>query len=149
HAILAHDAPELTPISSPAPPALDRIVRHCLEKDPEQRFHSAHDLAFALRAMSDLTGPSVVAAAKPKLGRVLAAAALLLSGAAVITGRILPRRPAEQPTFRRLTYERGSVYHARFAPDGNTVVYDASWRGEPAEIFTTRVDSRESRALGM
>src|SRR5262249_23236534 len=82
---------------------------------------------------------------------LLASAALLLAGAAVavVVGRMFRLGPAEPPSYRRLTFERGTVGQARFAPDGNTVVYDASWRGEPAEIFTTRVDSRESRALGM
>src|SRR5262249_15536349 len=38
---------------------------------------------------------------------------------------------------------------ARFAPDGQTIVYSAAWRGEPAQVFTTRIDSRESRSLGL
>jgi len=152
HAIVANDPPDLTQTTASAPPALDRIIRHCIEKDPEQRFHSAHDLAFALRAMSDITGPRpVVGRAKPKLGRVVMTAALLLVGAAgaFVAGRLFRPRPAEPPTYRRLTFERGTVGLARFAPDGNTVVYHAAWRGDPDEIFTTRVDSRESRALGM
>jgi hypothetical protein len=152
HAILAHDPPDIAQTSPSAPPALDRIVRHCMEKDPDRRFHSAHDLAFALRAMSDITAPrAVVTPARARLPRVLAAAALLLVGAAaaVIVGRLLRPQPPGFPTYRRLTFERGTVGQARFAPDGNTVVYHASWRGDPVEIFTTRVDSRESRALGM
>ena len=51
-AILTKDPPELTPTAGPVPPALDRIVRHCMEKEPARRFHSAHDLAFDLETIS-------------------------------------------------------------------------------------------------
>jgi serine/threonine-protein kinase len=54
-AILTRDPPDLSATNRQVPPGLDRIVRHCLEKDPERRFHSAHDLAFDLEAMSDIS----------------------------------------------------------------------------------------------
>jgi TolB-like protein/Flp pilus assembly protein TadD len=59
-AILKEDPPELS-TQSHVPPGLDRIVRHCLEKDPERRFRSAHDLAFDLESLSDLSKPSAPA----------------------------------------------------------------------------------------
>ncbi|MFN8009457.1 MAG: serine/threonine-protein kinase, partial [Terriglobia bacterium] len=49
--ILHHDPPELTNIEGGLPPALDRVVRHCLEKNPEERFQSARDLTFALDSL--------------------------------------------------------------------------------------------------
>ncbi len=52
-AILREDPPEISVTNQNVPPALDRIVRHCLEKSPDQRFHSAHDVAFNLEALSD------------------------------------------------------------------------------------------------
>ncbi|HXI62633.1 MAG TPA: protein kinase [Pyrinomonadaceae bacterium] len=52
NAILKDDPPELTETSANINPALDRIVRRCLEKKPERRFHSAHDLGFALEALT-------------------------------------------------------------------------------------------------
>lgn len=52
NAILKDDPPELTETSAKISPALDRILRLCLEKKPERRFHSAHDLGFALEAVS-------------------------------------------------------------------------------------------------
>src|SRR5204863_8694056 len=55
NAILKDDPTELTETSPKINPALDKIVRRCLEKKPERRFHSAHDLGFALEA---LTAPS-------------------------------------------------------------------------------------------
>ncbi len=53
------------------------------------------------------------------------------------------------PQFQQLTYQRGSILSARFAPDGQTVVYGAAWDGRPLELFSTRLDSTESRSLGL
>src|SRR5437870_6222559 len=51
-AILKEDPPELSDTNQNISPALERLVNHCLEKNPEARFHSASDLAFALEAIS-------------------------------------------------------------------------------------------------
>jgi len=51
-AILTKDPPDVAPRGRPVAPALERIVRHCMEKDPSRRFHSAHDLAFDLETIS-------------------------------------------------------------------------------------------------
>ena len=52
-AILNEEPPSIAQISPDTPPALERVIRRCLEKNPEQRFQSASDLAFALEALSD------------------------------------------------------------------------------------------------
>jgi serine/threonine protein kinase len=57
-AIVKEEPSGLTEINSQVPPALERIVRRCLEKRPERRFHSAHDLGFALEALSALSSSS-------------------------------------------------------------------------------------------
>src|SRR5262249_27886686 len=54
-----------------------------------------------------------------------------------------------QPTYHQLTFQRGTIYQARFTPDGQTVVYAASWDGKPTELFSMRADSTESRPLGI
>jgi serine/threonine-protein kinase len=51
-AILKEDPPDLSTTNKTVSPALERVVHHCLEKNPEQRFHSASDLAFAIEALS-------------------------------------------------------------------------------------------------
>src|SRR5437016_887246 len=51
-AILKEDPPDLSETNHNVSPALERLVNHCLEKNPEERFHSASDLAFALEALS-------------------------------------------------------------------------------------------------
>jgi Tol biopolymer transport system component len=56
---------------------------------------------------------------------------------------------AEPPSFRQLTFRRGTISSARFAPDGQTVLYGASLEGNPKEIFVSRPESPESRLFGM
>src|SRR5207253_6641394 len=63
-AILKEDPPDLSVTNQNIAPGLERIVRHCLEKNPEQRFHSAHDLAFDLAALSGLSAPGRPSAAE-------------------------------------------------------------------------------------
>src|SRR6516165_5029455 len=62
-AILHEEPSSISQLAPATPPGLQRVVHRCLEKDPEQRFHSAHDLAFALEALSD-SGASPAAAAQ-------------------------------------------------------------------------------------
>src|SRR2546425_2829945 len=74
-AILRQDPPELSGTNQNVNPALERVVQHCLEKNPEERFHSASDLAFAIQALSGsaaMSGQTVAMAAqlaRPRLGK--------------------------------------------------------------------------------
>ena len=89
-AILNEEPPSISQITSTASPGMQRVVHRCLEKDPEQRFHSAHDLAFALEAMSEATPPPsgshTQEGSKPKHRRTIVggAAVLLVLCAAVL-----------------------------------------------------------------
>jgi len=156
-AILREDPPDLSVTNRNISPGLERIVRHCLEKNPEQRFHSAHDVAFALEALSGASGVSAVAApARPgrafaRLRAALAAAALLAVGAAagIFAVARRPERRAPAPSFHRQTFRRGFIASARFAPDGQTIVYSAAWDGNPIGMFTTRAGSTESTPLSL
>ncbi len=60
-AILKEDPPDLTVTNQNVPPGLERLVAHCLEKNPEQRFHSAHDLAFDLESVTGASGARAAA----------------------------------------------------------------------------------------
>jgi len=62
NAILKEDPPDISVSGSNVPPALERVVRHCMEKSPEERFQSARDLAFALEAVSGFSGSQTFAA---------------------------------------------------------------------------------------
>ena len=57
--------------------------------------------------------------------------------------------PVSSPAYHLLTYRRGTIRMARFAPDGQTVVYSAAWEGGPVEIFSTRFGTPESRPVGV
>jgi hypothetical protein len=153
-AILDRDPPPMTVAGGPAPPPLDKLLRRCLEKDPADRFQSARDVAFALDALS--TGSvsesaALVVPMAPTTHWLRVAAGLLVAAALVglsfLGGRLASERPA--PTFNQLTFRRGWVDEARFAPDGRTIVYGAGWDGKPVELFQTRTDSPESRPLGL
>jgi Tol biopolymer transport system component len=136
------------------PPAIERVVRHCLEKTPEERFQSARDVAFDLEALMAVTGPTAPAHAfggrlpAIRWRRLLGpAAALALAAAAYALGRG-SAAPA-MPELRQLTFRRGTVHSARFAPDGETILYSAAWDGLPVEVFSTRPGSPEARSLGL
>ena len=152
-AILTKDPPELAEANPSLPPALERIVHHCLEKLPEQRFQSAYDVAFDLEALSTSSGKIPALGPRRRITGKRAVSAIALLAAGIVLGALVERvrktESPETPTYRRLTFDRGWMGAARFAPDGNTVVYSAAWRGEPTELFTTRLDSRESRPLGL
>jgi eukaryotic-like serine/threonine-protein kinase len=158
-AILREDPPDLSVTNQSISPALERVVRHCLEKNPEQRFQSARDIAFNLEALSGASGPSGMGVTPARRRRfpwlALAGAALaLLLALAFWVGRksgvaAANNRAAAIPVHSRLTFQRGNVLYARFTGDGQTVVYSAAWGDHPAEIFLARVGSPESRPLGI
>jgi eukaryotic-like serine/threonine-protein kinase len=88
-AILTKDPPDLSQANRDIAPGLDRVVRHCLEKNAEQRFHSAHDLAFDLEALSDVSKPTLAppgprARIRPRARILLWAAAVAALAAAVL-----------------------------------------------------------------
>ena len=148
-AILKEDPPELSESSVAISPGIDRIIRRCLEKSPERRFQSASDLAFAIEALSGPSGASaaVQAIARPNRHPWIAAAVIAVAvlAAAFAVGLRLARPSV--PSFRQLVSGPGMISSARFTPDGQNVVYGAAWRGKPFELFTTRIDSIESRSL--
>ena len=124
-AILHEDPEQLSREGHVISPGLQRVVLHCLEKKPADRFQSTQDVAFAVQALS----------ASSELGAAQQA----------ITEKVA--KPASL-SYKQLTFRRGTIYSARFAPDGHTIVYCAAWDGGPVELYTTRVEFPESRPLG-
>jgi Tol biopolymer transport system component len=155
NAILKEDPPELAASGSQVTPALGRIVHRCLEKNPAERFHSAHDLGLALDTLSAAGTfiPSGAAmAAPPEKTRsapwLLAAAVVAIAVAAYFAGRYSAGPTALEPaSFQRLTFRRGEIHSARFAGDGKAVVYSATFGDEPRRLFSTHEGSHDSLAL--
>ena len=153
-AILKEDPAGFEETNGNVPPPLERIVRRCLEKRPDERFQSARDIAFALDAFTGWSGAD--GATLPQPGRSRRAlvpglvVAALASGGAV-AGFLLGERTTQRPPpeFHRLTFRRGHAWSARFAPDGQMIVYGAAWDGGPIRPFTTRVDGPESRPMDL
>jgi eukaryotic-like serine/threonine-protein kinase len=122
-AILNDDPPAISQTGANIPPALQRVVNRCLEKNPEQRFHSASDLAFALDALSD-SGPvpvpaPIAPAPKTKWSRIVVAILIV----ALVAGIFLWwRTPASVPQVTSVT----QLTHDGVSKRGTTVAYDGS-----------------------
>lgn len=154
-AILKEDPPELNETNRNVSPALERIVQHCLEKAPEQRFHSASDIAFDLEHLSGVSSSATklapMAGASPR-SRLIPA---LLAGLAVVivalalgwwVGRGSGKSALAE--YKQITFRTGSIGNARFTPDGS-VVYSASWDGGDNQLYLARTDDPGSRELGL
>ena len=152
-AVLRDDPADLSAAGRNVPAGVERIVRHCLEKQRDQRWQTARDLALALEAVSASKTSQVSIAAPPPARSRRALRWIALSGAVVVIAAIgayearNAATPAVPLSFQRLTFARGTVWSARFAPEGRTITYSASWDGNPVELFSTRPDAPESRSL--
>ncbi|HEV8433255.1 MAG TPA: WD40 repeat domain-containing serine/threonine protein kinase [Thermoanaerobaculia bacterium] len=118
-AILIEEAPRLD--TPPFPAVLASTLVRCLEKNREERFHSAHDLALHIEMID-------VAASGP--------------AAAIAIAR------QTQPEIAQVTFHRGNVSQARFAPDGS-IIYGAIWNDRPLELFVSHRGIPDTRALGV
>jgi serine/threonine protein kinase len=101
------------------------------------------------------TSPSVAAVSaereKSALPRLIFALGILLALAAGFYGGKLffSATPPIPPSYRQLTFRRGSIRSARFAPDGQTILYSAAWQGTPVDVFTARPEAPEARSMGL
>ncbi|MEO6258966.1 MAG: serine/threonine-protein kinase [Thermoanaerobaculia bacterium] len=153
NAILKEDPPEMSVSGHHGSPATERIIHRCLEKNAAERFQSARDLSFALESLSSSSSgheSAILAAPAPSnrkrfmaLGAIAAAALMALF---FFVGRS-SRPQSGQPTVRQLTFRNGTVRSARFAPDGQTIVYGAAWDGAPLKMFQRRLEGSESVPL--
>jgi len=155
------------------PAKLEELISKSLEKDREFRYQTAAELRGDLKRLKraldtsrvrsadavltaassgkisalDRLGEGTVPRKRVFLPALVAAGLALIAGIAV--GMFLLQRPAQTslPVYHPLTFRRGIVHSARFAPDGKTIIYSAAWEGKPLELFTTRPESPESQEL--
>ena len=159
------------------PAELERILNKALEKDREVRYQFAAETRADLKRLKREVDSARAAAwsgavgtERPATGAqpvALAPAAEGVSAQARRRRLLLPlavglavvlaaaagfflggrRGRPSAAVFHRLTFQRGTIYAARFAPDGHTIVYDAAWEGDPGQLFSTRSDFPDSRPL--
>ncbi len=159
--ILKEEPPDLATTGRDVPPMLERIVHHCLEKDPAARFQSARDVAFALEALSSVSlfaastvaTPADTTVAPPSrkswlVPSLLGVIAVLIVAVALLIVRVNAPAP-EPPSYRQLTFARESISSARFAPDQRTIIYGTARVGTQTELFSLAPDSHAPVNLGL
>jgi serine/threonine protein kinase len=153
-AILNEDPPEISQVVPNLPFSLQRVVRRCLDKNPERRFQSTTDLAFALDALSDSTG-SVTAVTPVKRRRVTmwgAAALVLLVLAAIVATLFWLRMQAkttDNSTWTQITNLPDSVSQPALSPDGRMLTFvrgPATFAG-PGQIYVKMLPDGEAVQL--
>ena len=158
-AVLYKDPQPASQAVADIPPELDRIIGRCLKKDPERRWQSMADVKVALEELRDEMDTSHFALPSPSRGARNLSRARLWAGGGVLAGVLLGLllgvtyahrfvRLPDPPSFQRLTFRRGDVTSAKFAP-GNTVVYSAEWDGAPSTLFSAQPGNREAQPLAL
>jgi Tol biopolymer transport system component/predicted Ser/Thr protein kinase len=150
-AILERDPEPISGLQPLTPPALERTIRVCLAKDPDERWQSAGDLWSELRWISEggsQAGTPMAATAKravrPPIAWILAGLFAVLAAVAFLRSG----RSSESLAFRQLNFRRDAIFQAAFAAEKDTVVYSAATSGNTPQIFAVRPDYPEPQALG-
>jgi len=148
---ILNDEPEpLAALSAKVTPALDAIVRHCMEKNPRERFQSARDLAFQLRLLPDFQNsvtdnfrmpPAQEPRRMPYRAGLVALSLLALAGGGFAIYRSRGEVRPLPITFQQLTFGDGWTTYPALSPDGKTIAYVSSQSGN-RDIYVQRVDGR-------
>jgi eukaryotic-like serine/threonine-protein kinase len=177
-AILNRTPTTTTRLRPELPVKLEETVSKALEKDRDLRSQTAGEMRADLKRLkrsldssrtsvvteaaasesssnvnqiSSVSASTAVAKSKPAVsGLVFAGCTLLALAAGVYGGKLLfYSAPPPPPIYRQLTFRRGSIRSARFAPDGQTILYSAAWQGGPVDVFTARPEAPEARSMGL
>ncbi|MBV9339295.1 MAG: serine/threonine-protein kinase [Acidobacteria bacterium] len=149
-AVLREDPPELTAPDRPVSSGFDRIVRRCLEKDPEQRFQSARDLSFALAAVSgsDSSPAAPMTKTSKKVSRVLWAAVVVLLLVMAVAGWFLGRSRPSGGHMQFAIPIPGEVSHMALSADGSILAFVSPDEKSGIPVLSVqRVGSPEARVL--
>ena len=158
-AILKEDPPELSNTNKGISPGLERLVNHCLEKNPESRFHSARDLVYALEALSDSAVSSQTEPALPvrpapvkwrgRMPWIVTGLFAMLAAFAFLLPYLRPAQKQEVEAVR-LTIPppaRGVVSTLSVSPDGRRVVYGAPNTDGKQVLWLRSLDSTTAQPL--
>ncbi len=146
YAILNQDPP---PLPSSVPPGVSQVVLRCLDKDPERRFQSATDLAFALEMVRSPTGRAEASApSPPRRWWLLGSLVLVTVGAIAVWRAMTPLAIPAPPEPQMVIHRFGAVRAARFAPDGR-IIFSASFEGRAEELFAKTSTTVEAQSLGL
>jgi dipeptidyl aminopeptidase/acylaminoacyl peptidase len=162
-----------TRLNAELPVKLEEIISKAMEKDRDMRCQTAAEMRADLKRLkrsldssrtstvaetggssgSAVTAVTQPAATQPKrrpMALVLGVCTVLALAAGVYVGKLLfTKPPLPPPVYRQLTFRRGSIRSARFAPDGQTILYSAAWQGSPVDVFTARPEAPEARSMGL
>jgi len=153
------------------PLKLEEIISKSLEKDRDLRCQSAAEMRADLKRLKrsldssrtavvmdktesvaavETKQPAVVPPKRSPVALVAGICSLVALAVGLLAGKMLfTSPPGQPPLYRQLTFRRGSIRSARFAPDGQTILYSAAWQGGPLDVFTARPEAPDARSMGL
>jgi serine/threonine protein kinase len=160
-AIIREDTEPVAQINAGVPAPFRWIVDRCLQKDPEERYASTRDLARDVRGIREhlseasvsFSGEVSGAVAPGPMPRRRSSLRAILTGVAILAalgvGALLHQRLVKTlpPSYQQITFGSGTIRAARFAPDGQTIVYSAAWDGSPLKLYLKHPSSPDSLPL--
>jgi Tol biopolymer transport system component len=172
-AILNRDPSAVESVNPAIPAKLSDLIVKSLEKERDMRYQTAAELRGDLKRVkrglessriraASASGISVVSsstsvAMQPAAELVpwsrvwtvagIAGAVALLAGLGAGILLFKGQAHSEFAVYHPLTFRRGIVHSARFAPDGKTVIYSGAWEGKPLDLYTTRPESPQSQQM--
>jgi hypothetical protein len=139
--------PDWTALPGGTGTAIRTLLRRCLTRDLTHRLHDIGDARIEIEEALAAPREEPIPPRRGMLGRWPIAAALLVVAGAIALR--LPSNAPATPSYTQLTSRRGTILSARFAPDGQTIVYTAAWDGGSSQLYSMRIGSHESRPLGI
>ena len=131
--IMTAEPPPITELQPDVPPSIERVIRLCLKKDPDERWQSARDIRHVLEVAEPAIPAPVAQLARPSSHNWWTPAAFLFGLLVAAAGfRLVQPKPPDPPTFRPLTYS-GRAYVPSLSPDGKQIAY--VWSGEKNNDF--------------